>query len=64
MTAPNPKHVEADVRMRRFAVRTTVEEAVSWIDSVLPVFGDLATEEIPLIEAAALLEQSLADASC
>lgn len=53
MPAPKPEHADTDVRMRGFVVRTTVEEAVAWIDSVLPAFGDLPTEELSLVEAAA-----------
>lgn len=53
MPSPKPEHSDADVRMRGFAVRTTVEEAVAWIDSVVPVFGELPTEEVSLLDAAA-----------
>ena len=52
MPASMSDHPHADVRMRGFAARTTVEAAVAWIDSVLPVFADLATEEVGLIDAA------------
>jgi molybdopterin molybdotransferase len=46
-------HPNADVRMRGFAARTTVEVALAWIDSALPAFGELATEEVALVDAAA-----------
>ena len=42
----------ADVRMRGFASRTTVEDALLWIDSVLPAFVDLGSEDVSLPEAA------------
>lgn len=44
--------VNADVRMRGFARRTTVETALTWIDSVSPAFGELASEDVSLIHAA------------
>lgn len=53
MSASNPEHVETDVRMRGFATRATVEEAVAWMESVLPDFGKLPTEEVSLTAAAA-----------
>jgi molybdopterin molybdotransferase len=46
-----PQH-GADVRMRGFASRTTVEDALAWIDSKLPAFNELAVEELSLLEAA------------
>ena len=49
---PPTEHPNADVRMRGFAARTTVEAAWAWIDSVLPAFDDLPQEEIGLAEAA------------
>ena len=52
MPVPKTDHADADVRMRGFVTRATVEVAVSWIDSVLPSFGELPTEEVPLIAAA------------
>ena len=52
MPASNPDPPRADVRMRGFAARTTVEAAVEWIDSVLPAFADLGVERVGLIEAA------------
>lgn len=53
MTSPDSaSSPNADVRMRGFARRTTVEEAYAWIDSVLPPFGELPTVEVPLAEAA------------
>ena len=35
-----------------FAERATVEDALAWLDSVLPQLADLPTEEVPLCEAA------------
>jgi molybdopterin molybdotransferase len=54
MTMPTPKreHPNADVRMRGFAERTTVNDAIEWIDSVLPALGELAREEVRLTDAA------------
>src|SRR4029078_27976 len=46
MSAPSPKHPNTDVRMRGFAERTTVEDALAWLDSVLPALSDLATEKV------------------
>jgi molybdopterin molybdotransferase len=46
-----PNHgdnVPADVRMRGFKSRVTVAEALAWIDSVLPQFGELQVEDVPL----------------
>src|SRR5258708_4588816 len=52
MPASESLHPNADVRMRGFAQRTTVEEALAWVDSVLPGVGDLPIDEVPLLEAA------------
>jgi molybdopterin molybdotransferase len=38
--------------MRGFTARTTVEEALAWLDSVLPRMAELPTEEVPLDAAA------------
>jgi molybdopterin molybdotransferase len=38
--------------MRGFAQRTTVDDALAWIDSVLPAFGELGNEEVSLLSAA------------
>ena len=46
-----PHHPNADVRMRGFAQRATVDEAIAWIDSVLPGFEALPTETVSLYEA-------------
>jgi molybdopterin molybdotransferase len=46
------EHPNADVRMRGFAQRATVETALAWIDSALPQFGDLDVEEVSLLNAA------------
>ncbi|HUQ68776.1 MAG TPA: gephyrin-like molybdotransferase Glp [Planctomycetaceae bacterium] len=53
MSAARPDHPNADVRMRGFASRSTVEEAVAWMDSALPSFEKLPTEVVDLSDAAA-----------
>ena len=45
-------HPNADVRMRGFAERTTVEDALAWIDAALPGFDKLEVEESLLVKAA------------
>src|SRR3954468_4524414 len=52
MSEPKPSHPNADVRMRGFAQRSTVEAAVVWIDSVLPALTELPREEVGLLAAA------------
>lgn len=52
MPAPPQKRTNEDVRMRGFTARATVEEALGWLDSVLPRSAELPTEEVPLGEAA------------
>ncbi|MEX2172385.1 MAG: gephyrin-like molybdotransferase Glp [Pirellulales bacterium] len=52
MAAPDSSHTDADVRMRGFAQRTTVDDARAWIDSVLPQFSDLKIEDVSLLDAA------------
>lgn len=52
MSAPEPASPNTDVRMRGFAQRATVEAATAWIDSALPAFPLLPTEQIPLLTAA------------
>jgi molybdopterin molybdotransferase len=52
MPASESEHPNADVRMRGFAQRTTVDDALVWVDSVLPAFGDLDSEEVSLLSAA------------
>ncbi len=52
MPAPPRKTTNTDVRMRGFAERTTVEDALEWLDSVLPQMADLPMEEVSLGEAA------------
>jgi molybdopterin molybdotransferase len=52
MPTPKREHPNADVRMRGFAERTTVDNALEWIDSVLPAFGELAREAVHLTDAA------------
>ena len=48
MPAPDFSHPNADVRMRGFARRTTVEDALAWIDSTVPELGDLGVEDVSL----------------
>ncbi len=52
MPASESPHPNADVRMRGFAQRTTVEDALAWVDSALPNFGDLNSEKVSLLSAA------------
>jgi len=52
MTASDPEQPQADVRMRGFARRTTVEAAVAWLDAQLPPLAELPTEIVGLSEAA------------
>jgi molybdopterin molybdotransferase len=52
MSASESEHPNADVRMRGFAQRTTVDGALTWVDSVLPDFGRLPTEDVSLLAAA------------
>lgn len=50
-----PSNVTSDVRMKGFASRTTVDEAVAWIDAQLPNFSKLPTEEVSLLESRGLI---------
>jgi molybdopterin molybdotransferase len=52
MALPKHEHPNADVRMRGFAQRSTVEDALAWVDSVVPEFGQLGTENVSLMHAA------------
>ena len=52
MASSNQNHPNADVRMRGFTQRSTVEQAQAWIDSVLPQRNDLPIEDVSLYEAA------------
>jgi molybdopterin molybdotransferase len=47
-----PEDSRPDVRMRGFATRTTVDAAIAWIDSVIPVFTGLPVENVSCFEAA------------
>jgi molybdopterin molybdotransferase len=51
MSSP-AKHTNADVRMRGFAARSTVDEALAWLDRVLPPFAELPSEDVGLTDAA------------
>lgn len=52
MTAPDSDSPIADVRMRGFAQRATVEAATAWIDAALPAFAALPTVPVSLKDAA------------
>jgi molybdopterin molybdotransferase len=52
MPASESEHPNADVRMRGFARRTTVDNALAWVDSKLPGLRDLDVEEVSLLSAA------------
>lgn len=52
MAAPEAEHPNADVRMRGFKQRTTVEEALAWIESALLEIGSLSAEDVSLTHAA------------
>lgn len=52
MTAPDSASPNADVRMRGFAQRATVEAATAWIDAALPAFQALPTAQVSLADAA------------
>src|SRR3982751_5982890 len=51
MAASSSQHPNADVRMRGFAQRTTVEAARAWIDSALANLCRLESEDVSIIEA-------------
>ena len=51
MSESRSNHINADVRMRGFAERVTVEVAVAWLDSNLPHVATLPTEDVGLREA-------------
>jgi molybdopterin molybdotransferase len=52
MAGPKPEHPNADVRMRGFAQRATVEDTFGWLDSVLTAWDELPTEQVELSAAA------------
>jgi molybdopterin molybdotransferase len=52
MSASKPEHPNADVRMRGFTQRTTVGDALAWVDSAMPTFGELDIEDVSLLNAA------------
>lgn len=52
MPLPKPEIINADVRMRGFSERATVETAMAWLDSVLPTLEALPTEDVGLSDAA------------
>lgn len=52
MSNSDSAHPNADVRMRGFAQRSTVEEAWEWVDSTIPKFAELQVEEVSLLKAA------------
>ena len=52
MTAPNFENSPADVRMRGFTSRTTVDAALTWLDSALLAAGKVGSEDVCLSDAA------------
>ncbi len=52
MSVPGSQHPNADVRMRGFAERISVEAALAWLDGELERRGRLSTELVALEEAA------------
>ena len=50
---PASQHPNADVRMRGFVEKVSVEEARNWLQGELERMGPVASEEAPLDEAAA-----------
>jgi molybdopterin molybdotransferase len=52
MPISESNHPNADVRARGFVQRTTVDDALVWIDSVLPQFSSLELEGISPLDAA------------
>jgi molybdopterin molybdotransferase len=52
MAAPASERPDADVRMRGFAHRATVEAALAWVDAAVAETGRLGSEEASLLEAA------------
>lgn len=49
MTASESEHPNADVRMRGFTQRSTVDEALAWVDSTTSTFGDFDVEDVSLL---------------
>lgn len=49
--SPSPDN-RGDVRMRGFSVRSTVEDAWNWIDTIVPTFTSAEYESVELLEAA------------
>ncbi len=52
MAAPEAQRPDADVRLRGFTQRSTVEEALTWVDSALAEYGRLSGEDVSLLDAA------------
>jgi molybdopterin molybdotransferase len=52
MPISDSKPPSADVRMRGFAQRTTVDDTLAWLDLALSDFGELDSEEVSLLSAA------------
>jgi len=52
MPSPSSQHPNADVRMRGFAERISVEAALAWLDTELDRRGKLSTESLSLHQAA------------
>src|SRR4051794_34635021 len=52
MAANSSPHPKADVRMRGFSQRATVEEALSWIDGAITKQDVLGSEDVSLLQSA------------
>src|SRR3954469_6631003 len=52
MAADSSPHPNADVRMRGFAQRATVDEALSWIDAAMASHAAVGSEDVSLLRSA------------
>src|SRR4051795_7493136 len=52
MAASSSQHPNADVRMRGFAQRTTVEDALAWVDRAVANIAALSSQDVSLLQAA------------
>jgi molybdopterin molybdotransferase len=52
MSERSPNHPNSDVRMRGFAQRTTVDDALAWVDRAVAECGGLGAEDVSLLSAA------------
>lgn len=51
MSVSKARHPNADIRMRGFPQRLTVDQALEWVDAAAPAFSALPVEDAPLLEA-------------